>query len=77
MSCGPIKHRLTRAAPFLLAGDESDKGTLPLACTTSYLPNTWDAGRLDDELSACTQACEPMRVLRSNHGCFISIIGGK
>jgi len=26
-----------------------------------------------DGLSACTHACEPMRALRSNHGCFISI----
>jgi len=28
---------------------------------------------LDDGLSACTHACEPMRALRFNHGCFICI----
>jgi len=28
---------------------------------------------LDDGLSGCTHASEPMRALRSNHGCFISI----
>jgi len=33
----------------------------------------WLRPSLDDGLSACTHASEPMRALRSNHGCFISI----